>query len=110
MAKPKAKDKRQTRSQTTRRYETSEEEVIPDTWEERTDIDSNQPCDMETEETGETQHIHEDIGSKKVNTKKETEKVSGEPVNNHTTPPPQRRKDASKSPDRRTQSACSSRP
>ncbi|KAJ9059261.1 hypothetical protein DSO57_1004244 [Entomophthora muscae] len=56
MAKPKAKDKRQTRSQTTRRYETSsEEEVIPDTWEERSDKECDQlPTAMETEQVNVT--------------------------------------------------------
>ncbi|KAJ9088956.1 hypothetical protein DSO57_1017897 [Entomophthora muscae] len=89
MVKPKAKDKWQTRSQTTRRYKTSsEEEVIPDTWEECTDIEcKQQSAAMETKGTqqqGTRQYTH--------------------------THPPQRRKDALTSPDRRTTSACSSRP
>ncbi|KAJ9085905.1 hypothetical protein DSO57_1009484 [Entomophthora muscae] len=65
MAKPKAKDKRQTQSQTTRQYKTSsEEEVIPDTWEERSDKECNQLLTaMETEQ-----------GNKKTLPKKDAKK------------------------------------
>ncbi|KAJ9052650.1 hypothetical protein DSO57_1032194 [Entomophthora muscae] len=85
MAKPKAKDKRQTQSQTTRQYKTSsKEEGVPDTWEERTDNKCKQlPTAMETDNT---QQVTNDVMNEK------------------------RRKDASTSPDRRTTSACSSRP
>ncbi|KAJ9054638.1 hypothetical protein DSO57_1012068 [Entomophthora muscae] len=53
MAKPKAKDKRQTQSQTTRQYKTSsEKEVVPDTWEKHTDIEyEQQPTVMKTNNT-----------------------------------------------------------
>ncbi|KAJ9049275.1 hypothetical protein DSO57_1026424 [Entomophthora muscae] len=99
MAKPKAKDKSQTRSQTTRQYETSsEEEAVPDTWEERTDIKcEHQPTAMKTNNT---QQVNDNLMSKKI---------SKEPMNTHT-PPPQRCKDTSTSPYRQTHSACSSRP
>ncbi|KAJ9062320.1 hypothetical protein DSO57_1012111, partial [Entomophthora muscae] len=50
MENPKAKDKHQTRSRTTRQYKTSsEEEGVPDTWEEHTDIECKQlPMVIET--------------------------------------------------------------